>query len=330
MDWKKRDCLQCSRVSTQGQKYLILCTDSEGGRAGNWILRVFIVWWSAPQSTYIGEIEMKQGQCFCPLSWSVHCNFTGDGIVVKGGGSAPLTLTSQANFTLMMECTPERGRYHSVYSVVRTILKWKRVVTSAEARRMWNCRAAFTILAKMLLPDVGKSAVPRCLKMLLHATSNMPYKFLTLFIVNELRCLGVRCSDTAALTARRSTGHFTRKFAKNRVIILSLIVSFKGKLIKFISLSSKYSKFLPFSTWMKSVQSPNMLSANKVIEKNRNPYPYPYRSWIRCFGQKTIWRFCPFKTSTSTGVRNIIDLFLIVTVYLFGNTNKDKWNEYAH
>jgi hypothetical protein len=33
---------------------------------------------------------------------------------------APPTLTSQANFTHMMECTPESGRYHSVYSVVAT------------------------------------------------------------------------------------------------------------------------------------------------------------------------------------------------------------------
>ncbi len=24
-------------------------------------------------------VEMKQGQCICPLSWSVHCNFTGEG-----------------------------------------------------------------------------------------------------------------------------------------------------------------------------------------------------------------------------------------------------------
>jgi hypothetical protein len=24
-------------------------------------------------------VEMKQGQCICPLSWSVHCNFTGKG-----------------------------------------------------------------------------------------------------------------------------------------------------------------------------------------------------------------------------------------------------------
>ncbi len=29
--------------------------------------------------------EMKQGQCICPLSWSVHCNFTGDGKCNKRG-----------------------------------------------------------------------------------------------------------------------------------------------------------------------------------------------------------------------------------------------------
>jgi hypothetical protein len=28
---------------------------------------------------YISLQEMKQGQCICPLSWSVHCNFNGDG-----------------------------------------------------------------------------------------------------------------------------------------------------------------------------------------------------------------------------------------------------------
>ncbi len=28
---------------------------------------------------------MKQGQCICPLSWSVHCNFTGDGKCNKKG-----------------------------------------------------------------------------------------------------------------------------------------------------------------------------------------------------------------------------------------------------
>jgi hypothetical protein len=28
---------------------------------------------------------MKQGQCICPLSWSVHCNFTGEGKCNKRG-----------------------------------------------------------------------------------------------------------------------------------------------------------------------------------------------------------------------------------------------------
>jgi hypothetical protein len=28
---------------------------------------------------YIFLLEMKQGYCVCPLSWSIHCNFTGDG-----------------------------------------------------------------------------------------------------------------------------------------------------------------------------------------------------------------------------------------------------------
>jgi hypothetical protein len=34
---------------------------------------------------YISLQEMKQGQCICPLSWSVHCNFTGDGKCNKRG-----------------------------------------------------------------------------------------------------------------------------------------------------------------------------------------------------------------------------------------------------
>ncbi len=61
---------------------------------------------------------MKQGQCVCPLSWCVHCNFTGDGkCVMKGGGRAPPTLTSLGKF-YMMECTPESSSCYSVYSVI--------------------------------------------------------------------------------------------------------------------------------------------------------------------------------------------------------------------
>ncbi len=37
--------------------------------------------------------------------------------VMKGGGREPPALTSQANFTLMTECTPESRRYYSVNSV---------------------------------------------------------------------------------------------------------------------------------------------------------------------------------------------------------------------
>jgi hypothetical protein len=40
---------------------------------------------------------------------------------MKGGVRAPPTLTSQANFTLMTECTPESRRYYSVYSVVYAV-----------------------------------------------------------------------------------------------------------------------------------------------------------------------------------------------------------------
>jgi hypothetical protein len=32
-----------------------------------------------PQSKYCILVEMKQVQCICPLSWSVHCNFNGEG-----------------------------------------------------------------------------------------------------------------------------------------------------------------------------------------------------------------------------------------------------------
>jgi hypothetical protein len=67
-------------------------------------------------------VEMKQGQCICPLSWSIHCHFTGDGnSSERGWACTPPPLTSQANFTLMMECMPESCRYHSVYSVVQKI-----------------------------------------------------------------------------------------------------------------------------------------------------------------------------------------------------------------
>jgi hypothetical protein len=73
---------------------------------------------------YISLQEMKQGQCICPLSWSVHCKFTGDGKCNKRGWACTPP-PAQPNFTLMTECTPESRRYYSVYSVVLTIRRYR-------------------------------------------------------------------------------------------------------------------------------------------------------------------------------------------------------------
>ncbi len=61
----------------------------------------------------------------CPLSWSVHCNFTGDGKCNERGWAwTPPPSPVWTNFTLMIECTPESSRCYSVYSVVRS--GWRR------------------------------------------------------------------------------------------------------------------------------------------------------------------------------------------------------------
>jgi hypothetical protein len=64
---------------------------------------------SKAQSTYI-LIEMKQGECICPLSWSVKNTATLYVMVtiVKG---------AWANFSIMMECTPESGGCHPVVKI---------------------------------------------------------------------------------------------------------------------------------------------------------------------------------------------------------------------
>ena len=63
-------------------------------------------------------LELKQGYCVCPLSWSVHCNFTGDGKCNKMGVGVHSTPSpARANFTLITECTPESSGCNSVYSV---------------------------------------------------------------------------------------------------------------------------------------------------------------------------------------------------------------------
>ncbi len=42
--------------------------------------------------------------------------------MVKGGGRAPPLSPACADFILMMECTPESGHCHSVYSVAVTYI----------------------------------------------------------------------------------------------------------------------------------------------------------------------------------------------------------------
>ncbi len=66
-------------------------------------------------------LEMKQGQCVCPLSWIVHCNFTSDGKCNKRWWASPPPSPARANFTLMTECTPESSGCNSVYSVVQLL-----------------------------------------------------------------------------------------------------------------------------------------------------------------------------------------------------------------
>jgi hypothetical protein len=66
-------------------------------------------------------VEMKQGQCICPLSWSVHCNFTGEGKCNERGWACTSPPSpARTDFTLITECTPESSGCNSVYSVGAT------------------------------------------------------------------------------------------------------------------------------------------------------------------------------------------------------------------
>ncbi len=69
---------------------------------------------------------MKQDECLCPLSWSVHCNFVRDGNYSEKGWACipppPHPHQLGTNFSIMMECTPESGGSHlCVYSVTYKI-----------------------------------------------------------------------------------------------------------------------------------------------------------------------------------------------------------------
>jgi hypothetical protein len=79
-----------------------------------------------PTTEYIFLLEMKQGYCVYPLSWSVHCNFTGDGKCNERGWACNLPPPpAWADFTLVMEYTPESSVCYSVYSVVPPPERWK-------------------------------------------------------------------------------------------------------------------------------------------------------------------------------------------------------------
>ncbi len=77
---------------------------------------------SVSPTEYISLQEMKQGQSICPHSWSVHCNFTGDGKCNERGWACT-PHPHQARLILPLECTPESRRYYSVYSVVSPPMK---------------------------------------------------------------------------------------------------------------------------------------------------------------------------------------------------------------
>jgi hypothetical protein len=85
----------------------------------------FLLYFYSGQYNIVGEYAPRVHRVVKAAFWRT---FRHEGkISLAGkGGRAPPTLTSQANFTLMMECTPESGRYHSVYSVGRPHILYQR------------------------------------------------------------------------------------------------------------------------------------------------------------------------------------------------------------
>jgi hypothetical protein len=69
-----------------------------------------------PQSSYRDRGEIG-GVYLFPLSWSLHHNFAHDGRYSERGRACTPTITRLGLFTIMMECMPENGHCHSVYSV---------------------------------------------------------------------------------------------------------------------------------------------------------------------------------------------------------------------
>ncbi len=79
----------------------------------------YCMWWTVHATEYYkGRIEI--GGVYLPLSWSVHHNFVRDGTGRYSERARACTPPSPpwANFSNLMECTPESGHCHSDYSVV--------------------------------------------------------------------------------------------------------------------------------------------------------------------------------------------------------------------
>jgi hypothetical protein len=91
-----------------------------------WSVRISYIQYShySSQSTvHIFTRDETGLVCPCPFSWSVHCNFTGDGKCNERGWACnPPPSPAWANFTLMMECSPESSRCYSVYTVPQLLL----------------------------------------------------------------------------------------------------------------------------------------------------------------------------------------------------------------
>jgi hypothetical protein len=96
-----------------------------GGGGGQVVISVRVctrpssVLCSAQIAEYLG-VEMKWGVCICPLSWSVLCNFVYYTILYYTILYVMVNIVeaARANFSIMMECTPESGRCHSVCMVL--------------------------------------------------------------------------------------------------------------------------------------------------------------------------------------------------------------------
>ncbi len=59
-------------------------------------------------------VAQKQGDCICTLSWSVHQNFVRDGSYSEREWACTPPLSGWADFSIMMECTPESGQCPSL------------------------------------------------------------------------------------------------------------------------------------------------------------------------------------------------------------------------